>query len=60
MFSREIVMLEEFNEELKEAEAMVKGIPEDQVPLLMLRAMAASVHPFKGEKGWGSDSGREG
>ena len=51
MFSREIVMLEEFNEELKEAEAMVKGIPEDQVPLLMLRAMAGQSILLKGRKG---------
>ena len=40
MFSGKSVMLEGFNEELKEAEAMVKEISEEQVSLLMLKAMA--------------------
>ena len=40
MFSGKSVMLEGFNEELKKAEAMVKEISEEQVSLLMLKAMA--------------------
>ena len=41
-------MLEGFNEELKEAEAMVKEISEEQVSLLMLKAMAGYPIFLKG------------
>ena len=48
MFSGKSVMLEGFNEELKEAEAMVKEISEEQVSLLMLKAMAGYPIFLKG------------
>lgn len=51
MFSGKSVMLEGFNEELKEAEAMVKEISEEQVSLLMLKAMAGYPIFLKEEEG---------
>ena len=59
MFSGKSVMLEGFNEELKEAEAMVKEISEEQVSLLMLKAMAGYPILFKKEEE-GEFSVREG